>query len=276
MFGVTSGALLGHIVSKDGIAVDPGKIKAIVKAWAPSNTNALSRFLGKFCWHSRMLCYLADFATLLHVVVHCMPFKWTTTEDKVYEALKVMLTQAPVVQPLVWLKPFHIFVDAFDIAIGSALMQLIKLSWYQPVYYSSRKLIDVEPNYSTTEREALGMLYNINKFQHYLLGRKFTFHVDHTALLYLVAKKSLTGKLAQWMLLLQEFEFKIQHRPRTQHGVTDYVVVGHDNFPDAEILCITIAEEKNGKHSPDKWLMEMISFLSMGLPPLKLRTDEKK
>ena len=48
-------------------------------------------------------------------------------------------------------------------------------------------------------------------FRHYLLGKKFTLHVDHVVLLYLVSKQSLTGKLAQWMLLLQEFDFDIQH-----------------------------------------------------------------
>ena len=53
------------------------------------------------------------------------------------------------------------------------------------------------------------MIYSINKFRHYLLGKKITFHVDHAALLYLVSKQSLTGKLAQWMLLLQEFNFDI-------------------------------------------------------------------
>mgnify|MGYP007132928434 CR=1 FL=1 len=80
----------------------------------------------------------------------------------------------------------------------------------------------MERNYSTTELEALGMIYNVNKFQHNLLGRKFIFHVDHAALLYLVSKQSLTGKLARWMLLLQEFEFKIQYRPGTPHAVADY------------------------------------------------------
>ena len=44
-------------------------------------------------------------------------------------------------------------------------------------------------SYSTTECEALGMIYSITKFRHYLLGRKFTFHVDHSALLYLVNKQ---------------------------------------------------------------------------------------
>ena len=40
-----------------------------------------------------------------------------------------------------------------------------------------------ERNYSTTEREALGMVYNVTKYRHYLLGCKFSFHVDHSALI---------------------------------------------------------------------------------------------
>ena len=68
-----------------------------------------------------------------------------------------------------------------------------------------------ERNYSTTEGEALGMIYSINKFWHYLLARRFTFHVNHATLLYLVEKQALTGKLDRWMLLLQEFDFVIQH-----------------------------------------------------------------
>ena len=59
------------------------------------------------------------------------------------------------------------------------------------------------------------MINNINMFRHYLLGKKFTFHVDHTTLLYVVSKQVLKGKLAWWMLLLQEFDVDIQHRPST-------------------------------------------------------------
>ena len=135
-----------------------------------------------------MLRHLADFATPLHATIHRTPFQWTDTEEKAYGALKVMLSQAPVVQPPDWAQPFHVFVDASDIAIGSTLMQLTMPNWYRPVYYSSRKLSTVERNYSATEREALRMIYSINKFKHYLLGKKFTFHVDHATLLYLVSK----------------------------------------------------------------------------------------
>ena len=65
-FNVTSGELLDHIVSCEGIAVDLGKIKAIIMAPTPKNAKVLSHFLGQICWHNEMLCYLVDFATPLH------------------------------------------------------------------------------------------------------------------------------------------------------------------------------------------------------------------
>ena len=83
IFGVTNGMLLGHIVSKDGIAVDPDKVKAILEAPAPMTAKALSRFLGQIRWHNQMLRYLADLPTPLHAAVHRTPFRWTELEDKV-------------------------------------------------------------------------------------------------------------------------------------------------------------------------------------------------
>ena len=65
VFGVSSGALLGHIVSKDGIAVDPHKVKAILEAPTPTTAKALSQFLGQIRWHSWMLWYLADLAFMI-------------------------------------------------------------------------------------------------------------------------------------------------------------------------------------------------------------------
>ena len=82
--------------------MDLRKIKAIIEAPTPKNTKALSRFLGQIRWHNWMLQYLADFATPLHASVHKTPFKWTEIEEDAYNALKIMLTQAPVVQPPVW------------------------------------------------------------------------------------------------------------------------------------------------------------------------------
>jgi len=51
----------------------------------------------------------------------------------------------------------------------------------QPVVYASKLLNNVEQNYSTTEREALAMVFALYKFRHYLLGNKYVFYVNHMA-----------------------------------------------------------------------------------------------
>mgnify|MGYP000653885625 CR=1 FL=1 len=92
------------------------------------------------------------------------------------------------------------------------------------------------------------MVYSVIKYRHYLLGRKFSFHVDHLAL-YLGSKPSLTGKIARWTLLFQEFEFDMQHRPGVQHVVANYLSrlesdeVGdgvRDEFPNAELFRLIV------------------------------------
>ena len=58
VFFVTSGNLLGHMISQEGIAMDPDKVQAIMNAPALTTAKALSQFLGQIRWHSRMLRHL--------------------------------------------------------------------------------------------------------------------------------------------------------------------------------------------------------------------------
>ncbi len=83
--------------------------------------------------------------------------------------------------------------------------------------YSLRLLNYVEIEYTTTKREALIMVYALHKFKHYLLGNKFTFFVDHMALIYLVNKPLISGKLAKWLLLFLECDFIIVYKPSRSH-----------------------------------------------------------
>ena len=111
---MTTGALLGHIVSQEEIVVDPNKVKAIMEAPAPTNAKTLSRFFGQIRWHSQMIRYLTDVAIPLHTMVHRTPFQWTTVEQDAYNCLKKMLSKVPVVQTPNWNKPFHVFVDVSE------------------------------------------------------------------------------------------------------------------------------------------------------------------
>ena len=127
------------------------------------------------------------------------------------------------------------------------------------------------------------MIYNITKFRHYLLGRKFTFLVDHSTLLYLVTKQSLTDRLARWTLLLQEFKIDIHHGPGVQHVLADYLSRLEsgklaegvlDDLPDADIFGITTTPPN--LDPMDKWIDEMMQFLNTGLPLEHLTLDATK
>ena len=82
-----------------------------------------------------------------------------------------------------------------------------------PIVYSSRKLNKAERNYSTTKQEALGMVFSLQKYRHYLLDNPFIFYTDHQSLKYVVNKPLHHGRICHWLLLFQEFEFEVIVRP---------------------------------------------------------------
>lgn len=72
-----------------------------------------------------------------------------------------------------WNKEFHVHVDSSYIALGVVLAQPGVGEIDQPITFESRKLSKEEKNYTAIEREALAMVYDLQKFRHYFLGSHF-------------------------------------------------------------------------------------------------------
>jgi hypothetical protein len=66
----------------------------------------------------------------------------------------------------------------------------------RPIAYAFHLLNNTDCNYTTTEHEALAMVYTLHKFCHYLLGNKFMFYVGHMALLYLIKEPQVSRHIA--------------------------------------------------------------------------------
>nr|GFA06426.1 reverse transcriptase domain-containing protein [Tanacetum cinerariifolium] len=98
--------------------------------------------------------------------------------------------------------------DASDFAIGAVLGQRHE-KHFKPIHYASKTMNDAETNYTTTEKEMLAVVYAFEKFRSYLIMNKSIVHTDHSALKYLFAKKDAKARLLRWVLLLQEFDFKV-------------------------------------------------------------------
>jgi hypothetical protein len=146
-------------------------------------------------------------------------------EDEVsrraFEQLKSALQVAPILRTPEWNKPFLIYCDASEEAVGNTLSQLDENGHNHPIHFASRQLISVEKNYIGIKLEGLVVIFFLKKFRHYLLGYKAKIVTDHKALIYLVNKPNPSGRLARWLLLMEEFDIDIVHRPRKWHGYVD-------------------------------------------------------
>eukprot|EP00253_Pinus_taeda_P003865 PITA_03865 len=74
------------------------------------------------------------------------------------------------------------------IALGVVLTQAGEGELDHLIAFASRRLSKAENNYSTTEHEGLAMVYELEKFRHYLLGGHLKMSMDHSTLKYLVNK----------------------------------------------------------------------------------------
>ncbi|GKA84113.1 reverse transcriptase domain-containing protein [Tanacetum coccineum] len=125
-----------------------------------------------------------------------------------FSELKKVLTEAPILIAPNWDQPFELMYDASDYAIGAVLGQRIE-KHFRPIHYASKTMTEAESNYTTTEKEMLAVVYAFEKFRSYLIMNKSIVYTDHSALKYLFAKKDAKARLLRWVLLLQEFNFKV-------------------------------------------------------------------
>ncbi len=148
-------------------------------------------------------------------------FEWIIECQTTWEDIKNQYIQAFIFICPNWELEFHVHIDAFQLAIGaiSTLNPTSKID--QLVMYSSRLFNFVEWNYTTMKIEALAIVYALHKFKHYLLNNMFTFFVDHMALVYLVNKPQVSGRLARWLLLFLEYDFKIIYKLGRSHLMVD-------------------------------------------------------
>ncbi|MCO5595247.1 hypothetical protein L7F22_049287 [Adiantum nelumboides] len=98
-FAVRSGRLLSHVISKDGIVVDPNKIVAIMEALSPINSKQCAIFLRQARWHGRNLSFVVHLAIPINYATHAKDFVWTSECDFAYWRLKIQLSKAPIMIP---------------------------------------------------------------------------------------------------------------------------------------------------------------------------------
>ena len=212
-FGADKVVYLGHTISSAGVHTDPSKIKTVQELPPPENLETLRSFLGLAGYYRKFIPEFATIAAPLTALTKkCMPFIWEDSHQTAFLALKTSLCSAPILAYPRFDLPFILQTDASNVGLGAVLAQLDTNGTERVVSYASRTLTPREKNYSAMEKEALAIVFATEHFRYYLLGRQFQIVTDNRALTWLHSVEP-KGRIARWIMKLQEFDFTISHRP---------------------------------------------------------------
>ena len=204
----TEVVFLGHVVSGEGVRPDPSNITKVVNWPRPMNPKQVKQFVATGSYYRR---FIKDFAKIARPLTELtkkdVKFAWTDECEHAFQKLKEKPTSTDVMgYPLNDAGTFYLDVDASGVGIGAVLSQ-IQSGQERVLAYASRSLNKAERNYCVTERELLAVVYFVQYFRQYLLGRKFTLRSDHQALVWLFSLKEPNGKIARWIEILVAFDY---------------------------------------------------------------------
>ena len=214
VFAQPSVRYLGYVISAQGIAPDEEKVKAVEQFPVPEDVVRLRRFLGIVGYYRRFICGFGDIAApLFKLLQKDSKFEWKQSCTEAFQALKESLIKAPVMSYPRFDREFIVYTDASNIEVGGVLSQRDDHGHEKVIAYASRTFHGSERNWSTTEKEAYAVVWSLDYFSAYIFGQKVIVYSDHPALQWLRNIKVPNGKLARWLLRLEEFDYEVIHKP---------------------------------------------------------------
>ena len=177
-FGKSEVTFYGNVVSDQGLKPDPCKVDGIVKMPAPSNKTELLSFLGMVNYLAPYIPKLSDCTAILRQLnKKNTDFTWNTTYEKAFRNVKLHVANAVTLQFFDPDKDIVIECDAFGVGIRGTLLQD-----GHPTTFISQALTSTQQHYSNIEHELLAVVVIVEHLHHYVFGRKFTIHTDHSPL----------------------------------------------------------------------------------------------
>lgn len=245
---------LGHIVSADGIRMDPRKTSA-VKDWPkPTNVSDLRKFLGLTNYFRKFIerysILVAPLTSLTRKGAFTSPEAWTKECQAAFEAVKQVVASDIVLRFPDYSLPFRVEVitDASLYGTGAVLLQEGR-----PVAFTSQKFTAAERNYTTGEQELLAVLHALREWRCYLEGHPFVVKTDHKPLTFLQGVPTLNRRQARWMEYMARFNYTWEYLQGTLN-IAD-ALSRHPLHLHAAILAVTT--RKQARQAPVELLARL-------------------
>ncbi len=143
-FSLEEGKLLGHIVSAEGVKIDPARVQAIQTLSIPRSKRDIQSFLGKINFVRR---FIPNFTELVKHITSMLKkgskIKWKDATRSSFEAIKQAIMEAPTLINPDYTKEFYIFSFASYYTLVAILLQKNDEGIEHPVDFLSKTLRDV-------------------------------------------------------------------------------------------------------------------------------------
>jgi hypothetical protein len=166
------------VVSPEGIAVDPGKVKQVLEWKPPMTVSEVRSFLGLAGYYRR---FIPNFSKIAKPITELLKkgnkYVWSEACDEAFKHLKKLLTTSPVLAQPDTAKLFDVYYDASCTGLGGVLMHE-----GQVISYSSRQLRHHEEHYPTHDLELAVVVMALRTWRHYVHGNVVHIYTDHKRL----------------------------------------------------------------------------------------------
>lgn len=235
---------LGNKVSKNGIAIDEEKVKAITEMKEPTNAKEIMRFLGMLNFVGHSIANKSAICKPLNDLLRKdIDWYWGEKQQQAFDTIKKMVSSAPVLAIFDPNKKTIISSDASMHGLGAALLQEHE-EVVRPVAYASRTLNNAERNYANIEREALALTWACVKLENYITGLEIFIETDHKPLVSIFTKKNideLSPRLQRFRIRLMRFAYKIYYTPGKKLVLADTLSRSPIQVDSDELIEDTIA-----------------------------------
>src|ERR1041385_7386575 len=208
---------LGHILTAQGVAVDPSKVTNVLNWKPPTTVTEVRSFLGLAGYYRRFIEGFSKIAKpMTELLKKNQNFFWTKECGESFEQFKTKLTSAPVLTLPDIHKGFEIYCDASKHCLGCVLMKEGKV-----VAYASRQLHQHEVNYPRHDLELAVVVHALKLWRHYLIGQRCEVYTDHTSLKYIFTQPDLNLRQRRWLELVKDYDLGINYHPGKSNVVAD-------------------------------------------------------
>ena len=284
---------LGDFIGRNGIRMDPDKVK-IIKEWhIPKTKRQMESFLGTTIYVSRFCNKYAQFAGPLYEALKGKrqrePIALNARQLRCFQDLKKQLSSPPVLGLPNFDKMFHIRMDASNFAVGGVLFQK-EGDLEKPIAFTGRKMKAAELNYPVRQQELLAIMHALKVWRTYLIDKPFMVETDHKSIETILTQKTANRRIARWFNALAEFQPKFIWIPGESNKVADALsrrpdfhqkaaTVSFQELIDAakdiEVVATiyekSIKEELKSSYEKDNNICEILKNIRKGLSNVKTK-----